>query len=321
MSDVSSRRTFIVGVSAAALGGGVGLFTGRHQGIGSFSGGSVSEYGPEVLGVAQGRRSGSGRRREILRTLNLRRQRSRAGWESINGSHAESGLSFTNSVPAADQDGAATLVLKGSDGQTLTITVDTRLDNGIRQVDAVEVASPRGYERLTREGAGSNRDRTIVQERIRQALSVAAFTQFRGLTAELEEGDDADDGNMITLAFPGALAATLDGDRSVVRRLNRRLLAQAGASNGGRRAPRIETAGYTLGAEPEVILVQDAYRDCWGMYTRAVLSAYSAHERCIYNAYEQWWNPYGSYFCTIEYLAQTQSFWWQYIACSAYPVG
>jgi hypothetical protein len=248
--------------------------------------GTVVAVGGAVV-AAQSRQSPSksGRRDALLRSLNLERR-----VKGIKGSHAPSGLSFDTSF-----DGEIfALHLGKRNGESLEITGNATF---------IELTSPRGFVRLTPQSS------VDTFERIPEVLSVPAFQQFRALTAELENEPDTLD--TLVLAFAGAMAGLLARDRNVIVNLHQRQLAFAGVQQG---QPIARLQAIRLSAAR-----QDTFRDCWGMYERALMAAWEQYERCWYTAAEQWWNPYGRDFCAMEYLMRSQSYWWQYLACSAYP--
>ena len=306
--SVDSRRMFIGGGVAALLGG--MAVVRRDGGSAAPLDAPVGSFYPQVRRVAQQQ---SGRRDAVIRSLNVRRRSGWDGSQTIAGRHAESGLTFENTVHPPGQGGVSKLVLTGKDGQSVTISADTEVNNGLH-VRSLEVGSPRGFAHLT---AASGDEDWI---RARDAMSILAVRQFRGLSAALEDDGEDETPESIALAFPGALVGLLDGDRGAVRHLAHRLNVHAGLTTPTLQTPQIQKTNYVLGSGPHIVLAQDGeFKDCWGMYTRALMDAWDQYVSCVKAVSEQWWNVYGRELCEFEYLMRSQSYWWQFIACSAVP--
>lgn len=130
------------------------------------------------------------------------------------------------------------------------------------------------------------------------ARSTAA-QQFRKLAAALDHEELASP-EAIGLRITGAVLAELTGDPGAARRFNRSVLGRAA---GGLRKVQSGGSGYTM--------------SCWDRYHRLVVQAANQLESCLssFSTFDPTRN-----LCVFVWTLQVESAWFQFLACSSFPL-
>ncbi len=123
-----------------------------------------------------------------------------------------------------------------------------------------------------------------------------AVQRYRQIAGVLDQQDAASP-EAVSLRVTGALLAELLGDPGAAQRLSRSLSATLGSRL------RKAQAGHTT--------------SCWDTYQRLVMSAASALESCL-NSFAVY-NPLRQV-CVFVWTLQVESAWFQFLACSSFPV-
>lgn len=124
----------------------------------------------------------------------------------------------------------------------------------------------------------------------------AAVQRFRQINEALEQ-QDAISPEALSLRVTGALLAELLGDPGAAQRLGRSITARLG------QRVRKAQAGHTP--------------SCWGIYERLVVAAADALQSClasfaVYNPMRQ--------ACSLVWVLQVESAWFQFLSCSSFPM-
>jgi hypothetical protein len=138
-------------------------------------------------------------------------------------------------------------------------------------------------------------------------LGSQAVRTFRRLAAALESRDEADEEGplQVSALVDGALVQMLDGDTAATQRIGKRIIRK---HRDAMRAAALKPGDYL--------------RDCVLMYEVALIDAWDLLTNCLQASRSSpWWiAEWAETFCEWEWLARTQQYVWQFIACLAIPI-
>ena len=209
----------------------------------------------------------------------------------------------------ADTDGS--LVLRGTAGE-LTVQKRVYADGsyavriGHGSDDEVVISGTSAGTKVTVAGqqaelrAADDPRYEAQARRVRGWLARSGAAQrFRQLAAALDH-EDLTSPEAIGLRITGAVLAELTGDPGAARRFNRSMLARSAA---GLRKVQSGGSGYTM--------------SCWDRYHRLVVQAANQLESCL-NSFSTF-NPTRQ-LCVFVWTMQVESAWFQFLACSSFPL-